>query len=308
MPEGDTIRRMAANIQERFAGQEITSSTFRHPRLATASLDGRRILSADARGKHLLVRLDSPDSGGELTLHAHMLMQGRVKYGRAYDVPEWRRRFEFELEEGYITGIDVPQVHLILTADEDQTIGHLGPDLCGVYDHELAVKRIASARAEPLGGAMLNQQVIAGFGNIYAVETPFICGISPFQTVDSIADINRVVAVGAALIRTNARRGPQNTTGRNMGSGEHWVLSGNRRRCLVCGSAITRLRGEQCPWQRRTAFCPNCQKGTAVDLDRVRRLIRTHPAKALLDLESGRLTEPTDRPVEVAGILRRGRT
>lgn len=296
MPEGDTIRRMANAIERRFLGQEITRSVFRHPSLALTKLDGATLESADARGKHLLVRLSD-----SRTLHAHMLMQGRVSFRRAYDVPDWRRRFEIEFETGVMTGIDVPKIEIMRTRDETQAVAHLGPDLCGRYDHEEAARRLRTAGSRPLGGSLLDQRLIAGFGNIYAVETPFICGITPFQAVDSITDVERIVAVGAALIRTNARLGPQRTTGQSRVRAEHWVLPRERRRCLVCGAPMTRYSGKQSPWQRRLAVCPRCQpekSQVSVNTDRVRALLRTHPAMKILDLEAGTLTVPTDEPVE----------
>jgi endonuclease-8 len=295
MPEGDTIRRLANAIQNKFAGQQVRGSVFRHPSLALTNLAGTSIDSADARGKHLLVRF----SDGR-TLHAHMLMQGRVRLGRAYEVPEWRRRFEIELQTGVITGIDVPKVEIIKTRDEALSVAHLGPDLCGSYDHPEAVRRLATARTRPLGGALLDQRLIAGFGNIYAVETPFVCGISPFQPVESIADLERVVAVGAALIRTNARLGPQRTTGQSRVRAEHWILPNDRRRCLVCGSRVIRYSGRQSPWRRRLGVCSTCQptrSHTSVNLERVQSLLRTHPAMKMLDLKGGKLTGETTQRV-----------
>lgn len=300
MPEGDTIRRLAAAIEHRFVGQTIRRSIFRHPSVATASLDGLQLESADARGKHLLVRFSD-----ERTLHAHMLMQGRIAFRRATEVPEWRRRFEFELESGVITGVDVPKLELIKTRTEAQALAFLGPDLCGVYDHAAAVRRLKTAGARPLGEALLDQRIIAGFGNIYAVETPFICGISPFQPINSITDVERVVTVGAALIRTNARRGPQRTTGQSRVPGDHWVLSSNRRRCLVCGDQLIRYRSQATPWRRRTAVCPACQPVTrqrTVDQQRVQRLLRVHPAWQTMDIEAAELLIQTDEPVAVERV------
>lgn len=296
MPEGDTIRRLAARI-DRFAGQTVVAANFRHPRLATARLERRRIESADARGKHLLIRFDDGR-----TLHAHMLMQGRIVCSRSFDVPAWRRRFEIELSNGYLTGIDVPQLDLIGSRDERQVLAHLGPDLCGSYDHNAAVARIRTVAGRPIGGALLDQTLVAGFGNIYAVETPFICGISPFQKVGTIEDLERVVAVGAALIRTNAQLGPQNTTGSNLHRTEHWVLARDRRRCGVCGDRLIRIAGHDSPWKRRLVFCPICQPErptSALDRSRVTRLLRTHPAWRLLDLVHGQLSVATDVPVAV---------
>lgn len=297
MPEGDTIRRLAASVSYRVGGRAVTSAVFRHPRLATASLTGRIVVGADARGKHLFVRFDDGR-----TLHVHLLMQGRVTFGSARGVPPWRRRFEIAFEGTTVTGIDIPKLDLIPTRHERRAVGHLGPDLCGVYDHDTAATNLARAGPRPLGAALLDQTIVAGFGNIYAVEVPFIAGISPFQSVSSVEDPHRVLAIGAALIRTNAQLGPQNTTGRQLHRTEHWVLSDRRRRCPLCGTVLERVSGEDSPWQRRTVRCPHCQPvepRIAVDQTRAGHLLATHPATRILDLGDGRLTVPTDQAVEV---------
>jgi endonuclease-8 len=296
VPEGDTLRRLADRIGARFTDQEVTRSVFRHPRLVLSDLAGRRLTGVDATGKHLLLRFDD-----SLTLHVHLLMQGRVRIGPQPEIPEWRRRFEIGFENGILTGVDIPLLHLFDTAKEHQFVGHLGPDLCGTYDHEAAVARLEAAADRPLSAALLDQRVVAGFGNVYAIETPFICGLNPFTLVGNIEPIEPVASVGAALIRTNAALGPQNTTGRRLHTSENWVMSSQTRACKICGTKLNRLSGSETPWQRQTVWCPMCQPVAAAtpDLVRVARLLALHPARRMLDLETGRLTADTAEPVAV---------
>jgi endonuclease-8 len=294
VPEGDTLRRLATRIAERFGGERIVSSTFRHPSLALLDLSGRSLESVDATGKHLFCRFDDGRS-----LHLHLLMQGRVRFNRQPSVPEWRRRFEIEFESGWLVGVDVPLIHLVATNQEGQVVGHLGPDLCGSYDNAVAVARLESVPGMHLGAALLDQRVVAGFGNIYAVETPFICGVNPFTVVGEVDGLPQLLSIGAALIRTNARLGPQNTTGRRLQRTQHWVLSSGIRNCQVCGERVQRRSGEETPWRRRTVWCPACQHGEhrSVDLVRARKLLALHPARRMLDLDTGLLTADTSEPV-----------
>lgn len=304
MPEGDTLRRLARRIEDRFGGQTVASSIFRHPRLALVDLTGRALTGVDAVGKHLLCRFDDGR-----TLHVHLLMQGRVAVGTRPDAPEWQRRFEIAFPSGVLTGVDIPLLHLIETRREHEFVGHLGPDLCGPYDHEAAISRLSAAAGLHLSAALLDQRVIAGFGNIYAVETPFICGLSPFVDVGDIAapdgsgtGLEAIVSIGAALIRTNASLGPQNTTGRKLHLTDHWVLSGNIRRCKICGHRIERVPGNRSPWRRRTAWCPSCQPASATtpDIERAARLLALHPARRMLDLATCTLTADTSQRVVAA--------
>ncbi len=233
-------------------------------------------------------------------MHLHLLMQGRVRVSPVLSVPEWRRRFEIRFETGIMTGVDIPLLHLIDTTREHHFTGHLGPDLCGPYDHEAAISRLSGAGETHLSAALLDQKILAGFGNIYAVETPFICGLSPFTPVASIDDVGPIVSIGAALIRTNAARGPQNTTGRRLNTPDQWVLPSRIGLCKLCGTKITRLNGSSTPWQRRTAWCPSCQpeSATRVDLKRASKLLALHPARRLLSSDSLELEADTSLRVE----------
>jgi endonuclease-8 len=106
-------------------------------------------------------------------------------------------------------------------------------------------------------------------------------GVSPFQPVGSIDRLTDLVAVGTALIRTNARLGPQNTTGRRLGTDARWVHGIGRRPCPVCGGRLQYRSGRQTPWERSITWCPACQpdaERTTADLARARRLLALHPA------------------------------
>ena len=204
MPEGDTIRRLAERIDRRFAGQRVQRCVTRDPRLVGVDLTGRVLLGADAVGKHLLVRFDDGR-----TLHAHLRMTGSWRVGPAATEPEWRRRVELWLEDGRLTGLDVPVLAMIATRDEGEVVGHLGPDLCAAEPPDLGIvtanlRRDADA---PLGGALLDQRNVAGWGNLYANELPFIVAVHPFQPVGTIGGLDDLVGIGAALIRINARAG-----------------------------------------------------------------------------------------------------
>src|SRR4051794_32210898 len=281
MPEGDTVRRLADKIDRRFAGQRVERCVTRDPRLVGLDLTDRVLLGADAVGKHLLIRFDDGR-----TLHAHLLMTGSWRVGPAATEQAWRRRLELWLGDGRLTAIDVPLFDVVATPDESALVGHLGPDLCGPTPPDLTVIEANLHRVadEPLGGAMLDQRIAAGWGNLYANEVPFIVGISPFQRVGTIDGLDVLVDIGTAIIRTNARRGPQNTTGRRLATDDHWIY----RRTAPCPLCSTRLRHAteaDVPWRRVTTWCPSCQPDAArrsVDAARARRLLALHPARRLM--------------------------
>ncbi len=279
MPEGDTIRRLAERINRRFAGQRVERTVTRDPRLVGVDLTGTVLREADAHGKHLLIRFDDGR-----TLHAHLRMDGSFRVGPVATEPAWRRRVELWMQDGRLTGIDVPVLGIVPTAAEDRVVGHLGPDLCGPDEPDLdaVIERLAEVPAEPLAGALLDQRNVAGFGNVYAVELPFVVGVSPNQPVGSVAGLAGLVALGAAVIRANAARGPQNTTGRKLQLDDHWIYRRRGRPCPLCGATLAGWEESASPWRRVSTWCPDCQPlaaTRAVDLVRARRLLALHPAR-----------------------------
>ena len=279
MPEGDTIRRLADKIGRHFAGQRCERCVTRDPRLVGVDLSGARLIGADAVGKHLLIRFDNG-----FTVHSHLRMTGSWTVGPQAREPEWRRRIELWLETGRLTGIDLPVVDVLATTHEGRVIAHLGPDLCGTElpDLDEVVARMLRQPDDPLATALLDQRNVAGFGNVYAIEVPFIVGVSPNQRVGAIEGLHQLVGLGAALIRTSAERGPQNTTGRRLNNADHWIYAQRGHPCPICATTLDGYEERDSPWRRASVWCPNCQRvdtTRAVDGVRLNRLMALHPAR-----------------------------
>jgi len=286
MPEGDTVRRLADRIGARFGGDRCLRSIARDPRITHLDLTGARLIEADAVGKWLLLRFDD-----DRTVYGHLRMDGRWDLGRRSSAPEWKRRLEVEFESGWMTAVDMPLIGAVATADEHEIVGHLGPDLCAptVPDIDAIVSRLIQEPDRPLAGALLDQRNVAGFGNVYAVEVPFIGGVSPFQPVGTIEGLDLIVRAGRALIRTNAERGPQNTTGRRLHESHHWVYGNRRRPCPWCSARLDGQDERDSPWRRVSTWCPSCQPlvdERAVDGSRVERALVLHPARKRYPVES----------------------
>jgi len=284
MPEGDTVRRLAERISRRFLGQKCAQCFSRDPRITHLDLVGASLVDVDAHGKWLLLRWDDGR-----TVYGHLRMDGRWDLGRRSKEPEWKRRLELEMENGWMTAIDMPVIGAVATEKEPTVIGHLGPDLCAPEEPDIvALTDCFSADIDrPLAGALLDQRNVAGFGNLYAVEVPFIAGVSPFHPIDRIDRLDVLVDAGVALIRTNAERGPQNTTGRRLQTSHHWIYGRRGKPCPWCSATMQGLGESDTPWGRVTTWCPVCQpvpegERRAVDERRVRRALILHPARRRL--------------------------
>ncbi len=285
MPEGDTIRRLAERISDRFVGQRVAQSFARDPRITHLDLVGSTLTGVDAVGKWWLLRFDDGR-----TVYGHLRMDGRFDLGRRSKAPEWQRRLELEMENGWITAIDMPNIGVVATAKEESVVGHLGPDLCSteIPDVGLIADRLRSNGDRPLAGALLDQRNVAGFGNVYAVEVPFIAGVSPHQPVDTIDDLEALVAAGSALIRTNMGRSHRNTTGRKLHTTNMWIYGRQRRPCPWCSTMLVGGTEREMPWNRVSVWCPTCQAvepRRQVDVARIERALILHPARKLWPTE-----------------------
>ncbi len=259
MPEGDTVFRTAKQLHAALAGRLLTGSDFRVPRFATTDLTGRSVHETVSRGKHLLTRVD-----GGLTVHTHLRMDGSWRIRPAGQPPPRDHRVRLVLANadwqaiGYLLGV----VEVVATATEDRIVGHLGPDLLGPdWDAAEAASRLRAVPGRPAGEALLDQRNLAGIGNLYKAEVLFLRGISPWQPVGTIADLDGLVELARRLLDANKDRPIQVTTGNPARGAQTWVYGRAGQPCCRCGTAVR--KGLQGPGteDRITYWCPACQPG-----------------------------------------------
>ena len=123
MPEGDTITKISAYLRERLVGEVLEGGHLQgHPGL---DFEGRRVLSVEPHGKHLLVELDA------FSLRSHLGMHGSWhRYRRDERWKKPRHAASFWLETGtdvYIC-FDAREVELGREA-RFRSLDHLGVDL-----------------------------------------------------------------------------------------------------------------------------------------------------------------------------------
>lgn len=284
MPEGDTIYRLARRMHDRLSGRLVIASDFRVPALATRDLTGATVTETTSIGKHLLTRLDGPTTG-PVTLHTHLRMDGSWSIltpgktlPRRLD-PDVRLRLDLTgpaHKQPPITafGLRLPVVQLLPTQDESLAVGHLGPDpLRPGWNPDRAVERLMSDPARPVIAALLDQTRIAGLGNLWANETCFLRGISPWTPVGDLgpSGLAGLVGLAARMLRYSVTnpRAAQVTTGDLRRGRQHWVAGRAGQPCLRCRTLIrvvAEVPGD--PGRRRTWWCPHCQPGPEPEINR----------------------------------------
>jgi formamidopyrimidine-DNA glycosylase len=160
----------------------VAAVEVRHPRAVRrhaaggedfrALLEGRRVLSAERRGKYLWLPLDSGDA---LTGHLGMSGQLLVKPAGQPDETHLRVRFSFSDGGRELRFVDQRTFGGLAVAAGGATlphsIAHIARDpLDPAFDDEAFVVGLR-ARRTGVKRALLDQTLISGIGNIYADES-----------------------------------------------------------------------------------------------------------------------------------------
>jgi endonuclease VIII len=258
VPEGDTIAKLASRLRERLAGQRLVTTDFRVPSLATVDLAGRVMERVDARGKHILMRVE-----GERTIHSHLKMDGSWRVDPAGRRPggRWHEvRAVLTTDRWVATGSLLGILEIWPTGFEPERLGHLGPDVLGPdWDPAEAVRRLTADPARAIGDAVIDQRVMAGPGNVYRSEVCFLRGIDPRTPVGEIRDPAAMVALMKRLMEANRDRFARVTTGNTREGQRLWVYGRAGEPCRRCGTPILRILQGAETEEHVAYLCSSCQ-------------------------------------------------
>jgi endonuclease VIII len=248
--EGDTILRLARRFEATLVGETVRAAALspRGKMAGVERLDGRRLESAQAHGKHLLLGF------GEVSLHSHLGISGGWHF--YHHGASWRRPRASAwavLSGGGWDAVQFggPTLRVMSTARlrHDPQIAHLGPDILAEDFEPEAVT--AAMRADPrrgLGDALLDQHLVAGIGNIFKSEACFAAKLDPWRPVGEVSDedLRSVLSAARALMLEAVKSGRH----------PHRVYR-RRGACPSCGGLISsRGQGDA---NRTTYWCPRCQ-------------------------------------------------
>jgi endonuclease-8 len=244
MPEGDALRRAAARLQV-LAG-DVVAAESPHPRAAALGIaeriDGKRLERVEAVGKHLLLTFDRG-----LVLRSHLRMRGRWHVRPLRDRYVGRPWLVLRGREWQALQWNEPVLEL--SNRRPEAVRRLGPDIMTVPpDLDAIVDRLRSAdSALEIGGALLDQRLVAGIGNMWKAEALWLAEVSPWARVADLADadLRRILDAAAEAMHANRPRRIYRRVGVP---------------CPRCGEPIrSRRQGDAL----RTAYwCPGCQGGT----------------------------------------------
>ena len=275
LPEVETTRRGLAQVLEGavIARVEVRRRDLRWPlpHNLEAKLTGARIEKLKRRAKYILVHLDN---GGVWLIH--LGMSGRMIVERAGANKESRQ--------------NEPHIHVLVETVAGDLIFYQDPrrfgsmdwtDQANLDDHPRiktlgveplsndltgpAIQVMFGKRATPLKAALLDQQQIAGLGNIYVCEALNRAKLSPFRRAGTLSPteaeclalavkqtLNEAIAAGGSSLRDYVQ------TDGELGYFQNaWRVYGREGERCSCGANSLIERSVQNG--RSTFYCPTCQ-------------------------------------------------
>ncbi len=298
MPEGHTLHRLVRQHLATFGGQELSVSSPQGRFAAGARLlDGRVLSSAQAHGKHLFLGFAEASAGGpagpdgrdgragptgtardgrsraarpDRWLHVHLGLYGAWTFGEG-EPPEPRGAVRVRLvgEDAWADLRGPTACDVVPTEEVTRIRSRLGADpLRRDADPDDAGRRIRRSRA-PLGALLMQQEFVAGVGNVYRAEALFRGRLDPWMPGTALrADQwDALWADLVLLLRDGVRRGhivttlPQDRPRRRAVHLEDrfYVYKRTGLPCRICGTPVVAE-----PMAARVLYrCPYCQRAAA---------------------------------------------
>ncbi len=293
MPEGNEIHRWAERHAAAFAGKTVRVDGPQGRFTDADVLDGRKLLRVRAVGKHL-----GYDFGKDRILHVHLGLQGDFTEGSGVlpavkgalrlrmwnaekvklpEVPGLSKRHGWYSEDdgtGHLRPEQIAWVELrgpmdcsvYTEAQWERLLERLGPDPLNGDSVDKALEKIAKSK-KPVGLLLMEQEVMAGIGNIFRAELLFRAGLSPFvagRDVDAAVVkkvwkdavvLMRAGMVDRRIVTTRAKDRPQKK-GQALKEEAHYVYRRQGRPCFVCETKVRKMENFA---GRNLYWCEVCQ-------------------------------------------------
>ena len=283
LPEVETVRRgLAAKIIGQTIRQTkvLSAKNFINPE--QLPIVDCQILGVDRRGKALLIQLER-----NLTLMIHLRMTGQLIYVPHHadspttrfagghpnenflaSLPNPQTRVYFKLDHGTLFFNDQRKfgfikVMLSEEVQQDPFVRKLAPE---PWDYDLdAWCGLLTRRSAPIKAILLNQELIAGLGNIYADEALFAAKIHPQQPANTLSrqQGKRLLQSAGYVMQQAILQGGSTIATYVQADGSRGnyldkfacVYGRSGEPCVTCGTPICKIRVAG----RGTCFCPHCQ-------------------------------------------------
>lgn len=258
LPEVQVLKRYldATSLHQRIEAVEVHSQQMLEgldARQLKEDLQGRTFESTRRHGKYLFVELDD---GQWLVLHFGMT--GDLQYYKDPDKEPEYDQILFQFVNGYhLAYVMTRKLGEVRVVDVPESLieeKKLGPDvLADDFDFE-AFRQLLDHRRGMIKSALMDQQLMAGIGNVYSDEILFQAGIHPRTKVQELdADhLRRIFDCLKEVLHVAIEHGaePEQFPDDYLTQYRH-----TDHKCPKCGGPIERIEVAG----RAGQFCPRCQ-------------------------------------------------
>ena len=301
MPELPEVQTIVDDLNKKILGQRITGVWFDVPNLIKKpkaqalekQIKGLKIIEIKRRGKNILIYLTNnqqPTTNNYLLL-IHQKLTGHLLVGKWKIEKISSSRYQVSsLLKGFLEDKVNNYIHLIFYLDNGWQIGlsdlrkfakvllgsrkeieslpelkKLGPEPLDKNFSFEKFKKIITAEKRKIKQVLMDQEVIAGIGNIYSDEILWQAKIHPFKSANKLTTNElkalykamREILKKAVKLRGTSTSDYRDTAGQ-LGSYTEARLAYQREGepCRRCKTPIKRIKiGE-----RSAHFCSKCQK------------------------------------------------
>jgi endonuclease-8 len=252
MAEGPLVHYYVNQLRKILQGRDVRIEFhLRKLKDVEPSLQNIHIQSVEANGKQFRIHLSD-----NRILLIHLMMWGSWRIYRkdeSWDKPIQRARVIFHTDSHVAVVFSAPVVKLLTLSQlqNDPRWGDLGPDpLRSDFSSKEFFHRLEQDPSREIGEALLDQQVIAGVGNILRIEILFRSHVHPRTRVGSLSKQEK-----EELLRWTLKL--FETWRREIGRQGHWIQIYRKsgKPCPECGTSIQFFRQAR----RITYPCPKCQ-------------------------------------------------
>jgi formamidopyrimidine-DNA glycosylase len=288
MPELPEVEAVRVKLSDFLSGHKVEGVEIRNSKTFigdSKKLIGTKFLSFRRFGKVLVLDLDN-----NYSLLVHLKLTGQLIYrGPKLTNPP-------PLSKKVIGGIPGPHTLVIFNLDrggklyyndirrfgwiklegtdkvgEEKFIKALGPEPPVFGNHSGKVlsldsfAQILSKTTRPIKIVLMDQNKIAGIGNIYANDALWLAGINPRRPSNSLSskEVEKLFKSVVEVLKEGIKRGgsSENTFVTPEGvEGEYQdftlIYGRDKEKCKRCGAEIEKIQLSG----RGTYFCPHCQK------------------------------------------------
>jgi formamidopyrimidine-DNA glycosylase len=277
LPEAETVRRQ---LEEEIVGATIRRIQVHIPRAAREQgslqqladlVEGRKVVGIGRRGKAVLLHLNSRAAS---TLIIRLGMTGVVRVFSAREPLEEHTAASLDLSGGrQLCFIDQRQFGSITVrpghdVDSMPEFRDYGPDPFSEEFTPAYLERALGRRSANLETVLMNQNVVAGIGKIYADEICFRAGLRPTRAANKLTGpmrlrlwkairevLTEAIGAGGSSARDETFADIYGLPGRFQAWLQVYQRAGEP--CRVCG---TRIRRTKMPGGRGMHWCPKCQR------------------------------------------------